>query len=614
MTMTWQLQPATLILLVASLLGLLLVLVVWPRRHTALGFTFILMSGAVALWSLSEFISLGARTENARMFWIGVNFIGIGIVSPAFLVFTLYYTGQGKSVTKPLIALLVALNVWQPFAIWTSNYHEFFLYNYSQYRLQQGPLFWVHTITNYLIILVSLIILAALFYRAPRYRQQVLTLVFGVSLPIIVNVLYVFELIPNVFGGIDLTPITFTGTILVLSSPLLTRHLLEVLPVAYREIFYHLTDPVILVDQENQIIDVNFAASEVLQTPPSAVFKQPAQDLLPFLAECLSETPISQKYHAEVAWTDNTIFDVRLTPLRDRRQTLRGRVIRLHDVTQQKDTENELRDQYKKVQQLAQNHKIALQAAALANRTKDQFLDNMSHELRTPLTAILGYTGLVVDEAIDMGLDPSMIRDLQKIQQSSYHLHDIITRILDWTKIETQNFDLHIESFPIQALSQELNAYFRPECENQGIQFTLHAPSDLPDVSADERRVQQILTNILNNAVKFTDKGTITLNITYIDTAVENWICCEVIDTGVGISDEALPIIFQAFAQGDNSHTKEYGGVGIGLTLSKHLCEIMGGRFQLESTPSKGTTIRVYLPVANKIPTFETATAESVLT
>ena len=592
--MIWQLNPPTFLLFLAGFLNLILVINIWPKRHTHLGLTAIVLTAAVSLWSSSEFIKLGLQTDGVSTLLLGLNFIGIGAAPSTFLIFTLLYTGRSHWVTKPRVMLLIALNSWQPFAVWTTARHGLFFSNLAEDVISRGPLFYLHTIISYLILTSSIVILLTLLRHDRKYRRNILTLLSAVTIPVIYNALFVLRV--PLAGQFDLTPVAFTISILILLSSVFRGNILDFLPIAYREIFHNLNDPIIVVNQYDQILDMNLAAQKIASRPLNDCLQQSLEIGFPPLESAITLHQPPFFPHSEVHWNDQkTIYNLRITPLRDQRDTLRGRIILLNDITEQKEAEQMLREQYKTVQELAQKHQSALLDADLANQTKDNFLANMSHELRTPLNAILGYTELVVDEATDYDYR-DILPDLHKIQSSGHHLHDIITRILTLTKIRNQKFSLYSEFFPIIALLEELRHEAEGLFQRQKNRFEITYNSNLPDIYADERQVYNILLNLLNNGSKFTHNGRIDLHIDSEQIDNQTWVVCRVSDTGIGIPPHKLNTIFQAFAQGDNSHTKAYEGIGIGLTISRQLCELMNGFLKIDSVENEGTTVQVYLP------------------
>ncbi|MEG3837746.1 PAS domain S-box protein [Microcoleus sp. Z1_C3] len=253
---------------------------------------------------------------------------------------------------------------------------------------------------------------------------------------------------------------------------------------------------------------------------------------------------------------------------------------------------------------LAEEFQKVAQTAQAANQAKSAFLANMSHELRTPLNAIIGYSDMLKEDAEDLGCE-DFIPDLQKIQTAGKHLLSLISDILDISKIEAGRMELYLETFNPVNLIDEVVSTVKPLVDKNSNKFEVDVADDLGMMYADITKTRQILLNLLSNAAKFTEHGTITLCIERVKhdslTTQEiaepsDSIIFRVADTGIGIPPEQLQHLFQAFMQGDASTTRKYGGTGLGLTISRHFCVMMGGDMHVESELGCGSVFTVCLP------------------
>ena len=236
--------------------------------------------------------------------------------------------------------------------------------------------------------------------------------------------------------------------------------------------------------------------------------------------------------------------------------------------------------------------------AIMASQFKSQFLANMSHELRTPLNAILGYSEMLAEEAKGLG-EEEFVSDLHKIHSAGRHLLGLINNILDLSKIEADKMELYLENFNVAAMADEVCATLLPLVEKNGNTLEVRYAGVSGEMRADLTKIRQILFNLLSNASKFTEQGTIVLTISREGSGGANdWLRFEITDSGIGMTEEQLGKLFQAFIQADASTTRKYGGTGLGLAISQRFCRMMGGDIAASSEPGKGSTFTVTLPAS----------------
>ncbi|MBB5022016.1 cache domain-containing protein [Desulfurispira natronophila] len=247
-------------------------------------------------------------------------------------------------------------------------------------------------------------------------------------------------------------------------------------------------------------------------------------------------------------------------------------------------------------EQLQATHSQLEQArcdAEAASEAKGQFLANMSHELRTPLNAIIGYSEMIQEE-IQEGLKPDINDDMQRIHSAGMHLLGIVNDVLDISKIESGRMELYLESFDLPRLIDEVAQLLRPMMERGKNQIQIDFDSSMGAVYADKTKVRQILINLLSNAAKFTENGTVKLLAS--PDGPDHFIV-QVSDSGIGMSEEQRNTIFDSFTQADSSTTRRFGGTGLGLAISRNFCSMMGGSLEvLHSEPGQGSTFQLRLP------------------
>ena len=230
-----------------------------------------------------------------------------------------------------------------------------------------------------------------------------------------------------------------------------------------------------------------------------------------------------------------------------------------------------------------------------ANRLKSQFLANVSHELRTPLNAIMGYSEMLMEDAAEAGAEQT-VADLEKINTSGKHLLDLINTLLDISKIEAGKMDIHLETFSVADMVKEVTAVIRPLAQKNSNRLEVQCDNETGSMNADLTKVRQILFNLLSNACRFTEHGTVAMQVVRESSGETDWLLFRVRDTGIGLTDEQIGRLFQEFAQAEASTARNYGGTGLGLALSRRLCRMMGGDIEVESKVGEGSVFTVRLP------------------
>ena len=230
---------------------------------------------------------------------------------------------------------------------------------------------------------------------------------------------------------------------------------------------------------------------------------------------------------------------------------------------------------------------------AEASQHKSQFLANMSHELRTPLNAIIGVTEMLREdaEASQQDLEP-----LDRVLGAARHLLALINDILDLSKIEAGRMELHLETFPLVPIIEDVAKTIEPMASKNGNRLVINCPADLGTIHADQTRFRQSLLNLASNANKFTEQGSITVAAHQNWENGRDWITLAVTDTGIGMTPEQMGKLFQEFSQASSATASRYGGTGLGLAISRRFCQMMGGDITVESEPGCGSTFTIRLP------------------
>ena len=595
--MVWNAPPYVIPLFLNALLSAGLAYVAWRRRPAAGAALSALVMLAVCEWSVAYILQIASPTLPAKLLWANVRYIGIVTVPTAWFLFALDYSGRQKWLTRRNLVLLAVEPALVLLAVWSNPRHGLIwrvvrldlMDNHTVMLTQHGAGFWIHAIYTYILFTTgAVLVLRTLLHLPSVYRLQGWVLLGGILVPIVANILSIFRL--NPFPYLDLTPFAFAITGVTVMWALFRAHLLDIVPVARDTVIESMGDGMLVLDAQNRIVDINPAAEAMLNLSAAQVIGQPAREALAPYAEVTSRFRDAFQAQAEITTGEGEAarwFDLRISPLHDRRGHYSGRLIVLRDITDRKRVEVELRR--------------ARDAAEAASRAKSTFLANISHELRTPLTIIIGYSEMLQEDARRLDAE-EMCPPLELIYKAGEQLHSVISDLLDISRLETGRMPLYLESFPLNHLLDSVVNSVRPLMEQNDNQFHVAYPPQLGLMYADITKVRQILLNLLSNAAKFTHGGEVTFearreSATEGDTTQEGWFVFTVADTGIGMPPEQIERLFQPFTQADESFTRKYGGTGLGLAISKRFCRLMGGRIGVESTPGQGSTFTVHLPV-----------------
>jgi len=272
---------------------------------------------------------------------------------------------------------------------------------------------------------------------------------------------------------------------------------------------------------------------------------------------------------------------VRAVPVRDVDGAVREWVGVHADVTERRAFETALKE--------------ARDAAEEHSRAKSRFLANMSHELRTPLSAVIGYSEMLEEEAEELGQD-SLLKDLGKIKSNAQHLLGLINDVLDLSKVEAEKMELYPEDIDVAAFVTDAAGTVEALVAKKGNVLALEVADDVGRARTDALKLRQCVFNLLSNAAKFTEGGTITLRATREVDVAGDWLRFTVQDTGIGMSPEQVGRLFERFTQADESTTRTYGGTGLGLALSRAFAQLLGGDITLESVEGRGTSFTLRVP------------------
>lgn len=588
-------MPYIITLVLVAAVASILTASAWRHRTAPGAPAFALLMLTVVIWSLAYALELSSATLPAKLLWTRIEYLGIVVLPAAWLAFASHYTGYDSWLGRRAMVVLAIEPLVILLLIWTNELHGLFWRTITMapgdplfaWRSIRGVAYWVHAGYTYLLLLSGTILLMGALLRTPQlYRGQAAGILLSALVPWVSNGLYLAGV--NPLAPLELTPFAFLITGVVLAWAVFRFQLLELVPLARDRVIEELVEGVLVLDRDDRIVDVNPAACQLLGRTARTIIGQPAATILAGWPPVLAQDRAIGAIRAVVEGAHPRYFELRSSPLHTRAGRVTGRVIVVHEITARKEAEVAL------VQAKA--------AAEAASRAKSTFLATMSHELRTPLTVILGLSELL-HEGVYGALTPKQYDIMDQILRSGSDLVILINEILDLAKIEAGKMELYLEEVDITTQVDAIFATLGPLIERQGNTLTVHSPTGLGTMRTDPIRLRQVLYNLVHNANKFTTRGQIIVMVrveaatsTHDPSHRGEVVVFEVRDTGIGMTPEQQQQLFQPFTQADATTTRQYGGIGLGLAVSRVICQLLGGDIEVQSVLGQGTTFTVRVP------------------
>ena len=518
-------------------------------------------------------LELMSRSKEEAMIAIKVEYLGGAAVAIFFMMFIFNYCGRKEHKVIERILLLCALAVIV--MVWTGDYHNLYYSSvefvhmgaYPHVKLTYGPGFYFYMLTCTIIpwaVSVYTLIKTILNEKSKRRSGKLWGIIGGATFSFTVLILYLFKLFPE---GYDPTPLAMALMFSVLVLLVWNRKDFDLSRTATEEVLNSLGHCMITVNEHYEVLMSNAFAKKLF--PDIKQFKK-IQELERFPTNILEENEIRLEIEGK-------FYKSEVHAIEDYEQCVRGYTILIIDVT----------DTYKYISDLH----VMREKAEAANQAKSNFLANMSHEIRTPMNAIVGMSEILIEESHGHRIQEYAY----DIKTAALNLLAIINDILDLSKVEAGKMELVEDSYYVMEEMEDTINLVKIAAEQKGLQFKIKLADNIPcKLYGDAGRIRQVLINILNNAIKFTREGSISLDLTgeYTD---ENIIDLKLVveDTGIGIKKEDLAAIFESFRQLDMNRNRQSEGTGLGLAITKQLVELMNGDIKVHSEYGKGTRFEV---------------------
>jgi PAS domain S-box-containing protein len=575
------------------------------RRSLPMAPAFTAMMAGEAAWALFEAMELIIIDEDLKQLCNNLRVAGAILTIQGMLAFVLRYTGCTNWLKWPRFAAVCAPAVALVLMAWTNSWHHLYWIRHDHLVIDglhlakpvYGPAFWAQFTYAYILIAIEALLLAqAVFRSAGVYRAQSAVLLFAVILPWVVSMIDMSQ----IFGWIyvDSAAMTFGVTGLAFLPGLLRYRLLDLTPVAWAAVVKGMNDPVVVLDQSGRIVELNPAARPLAGSLYPKVLGSMATDAFAHwntLAARLATIAEHGEARFELAGAGSrslSLFDAQISQLGDADSTS-GWVLVLRDITEQKRAADE------RVRMLREQ--AARAEAENANRAKDRFLATLSHELRTPLTPVLAtVTAMLADSETPEPMAPV----LEMIRRNITLEARLIDDLLDLSRISRGALYLKREIVNAHELVDHVIEICRNDFDQAQLQLVLDLSARTHHADADPARFQQVLWNLIKNAIKFTPAGGRVSVRSHnreprLNGADGNQLVIVVSDSGIGIEPHNLPHIFEMVEQGGTSATRRFGGLGLGLTISRSIVEQHGGVLTaFSSGAGQGATFTLEMPAA----------------
>lgn len=558
------------------------------RKEAKASKIFGILLAVVGIWAFGYGVELMHDTLPDMLFWIKVEYIGVGLIPALWFLFCVSYSGHDAWLTPGKIAAVSALPVFTVLMVWTNEFHYLHYASvavdstsgpFPLLDFEEGPWYWIHTLYFYILLLWGTYLLLQNYRNADQlFRSQTLTVLLGAMIPWAVNLMYLLGYKP--YSHLDLTPFVFSLTGTVIAYGLLQFRLFDIIPIARDRLVENLPDGVMVIDDDERVVYCNKTLVKLISDSNSGLVGKHYSDVLKHFKfdqelEALNRLSILKarlKHEGDVL-----NFEITVTPIQESKGLKAGKVLYFHNITALINNQREL--------------ETARLKAEESDRLKTSFLANMSHEIRNPMNGIIGFAGFLKDENISI---QERVRYAEIIEKNAQHLMNIINDIIDISKIESGHDQVKYENMSISELMNDLSSFFYEQATKKGL--SIHIVSsigrDSDYIITDPQKVRQILVNLINNAIKFTDVGDVTVRA----RKAGNELIFSIKDTGIGISPKEISGIFERFKQSYESKNKTYGGTGLGLSISKAYAELLGGKIEVQSDPGKGSTFILTIP------------------
>jgi len=586
--MARQNLPYILLMAVTTIVAVGIAIYTWRRRRVTGGAVFALTMLVVAFWAFTNGGELASLTLTSKIWWSKFSYFSTATIAPVWFIFALTYGRHAAWLTRGRMAALWVGPLLVLALVFTNEWHMWFWSSFtptsdvpgSIYIYGHGWAFWITVVYSYpMLIAATVLLVRAALFSGQLYRQQVAALLAAAAIPWISNIIYIANLSP--VPGLELTPLAFTLSGLLVTWAIFRYHIFELLPVARDVLVESMDEGVVVLDANNHLVDINPAACRLLERTSARVVGQTIEQVFYRWPDLLVHCQTMERVHAEFKVGRGRWIDLMVTPLKNQGShgQLSGRLLVLREITERKENESRL-----------QAYTQELEAR---NAELDAFAHTVAHDLKNPLSIVTGYGSMMLDHR-DKIIPEQYDYMLSTVVKTSHRMTNIIDELLLLSSvrkteaIKTASVDM---AACVAAAQERLQDMIR-ETEAHVI-----TPKEWPVVRSYKPWLEEVWVNYISNAIKYGGKPLqITLGYDQLPADSQNGarVSFWVKDNGAGLSPDQQDSLFVEFSRLDEMHAE---GHGLGLSIVRRIIEKLSGEVGVESTIGQGSKFYFVLPI-----------------
>jgi signal transduction histidine kinase len=571
-------NPFAITLIVSGLVTSLVAWLIFKKTGGTVRWFGYVMVG-IAIWAISYGCELSSDTLRQMLFWINIEYLGIALLPPLWIVFVIAFIGKESWLTPLNWVLIFSIGTITLLMVWTNQLHHLHYASvgvdnsgpFPLLDIHVGIWYRIHTVYFYFLLGWGMFLIASRFRKADAFiKRQNRIILIGAVIPWLVNICYLFDFRP--FGHLDLTPFAFMALSLFIAIGLLGFKLFDIVPIARGKVVDALQEGILVLDAQNRVIDINLEMRNILGPNVGNVIGKTPAHLFPGLTTLNDTVQNQENSWIELRWNDSRIFSVTLTSLFERQTIYSGKILLFRDVTERKKNENKLQE---------------------LNQLKDRLFSIISHDLRTPLLSLMDILSMSND---GMVTDEEFKSFLPTLSKNIGYTSGLVENLLQWSKSQLEGTAISAVHFDVKDNITYILNSFGQLATDKGV--ALQNNIQLATiVYADMDMIQAVLRNLVSNAIKFCRAGDkISINAEIKRGIATIWVA----DTGVGIAAESIDKLF-----GTNNFTTRgtinEQGTGLGLLLCKDFIEKNNGKIWVESKQGEGSQFYFTLPIDKSV-------------